>query len=916
MQDGRGTSTDTALRAHDVTRGYRLDIFDAELGVWRSLHARRVTYAKGEAPLIEPVLDEGSHHPSATGPAVAAGAEPAANAPIFLHESFVRWDGWSLSAPRPGRSLGVDPSGPDPNRPETMPQPHQQRPADPGRAADRDQCAAAQPAAAAVRAHATGCGSGPSIWPATDWISPTADALWQRPSVTLPATGQQVAPSALAGAEIRFARFEPVPPPAIIQRNPERQSAHRLVLRTRTDDPAAAVTSAECLLYAPKGTVELAEWHGKFDAAIGSGDAARIRASYDVAARESGVLPDAGADELPYLPDPLAIGVAIAGGPAVAPGNTPAIEWRGTSWDRPRPITLRLVVNDLHFPPPPDIDQDASLITIKLDPAVRAQLRLSSLIPDGTPFGLMDWLGEDAVGAELSEDTQRQLRRAIDDSRHVMFTPWEDLELVHAVQRPREAPDLEPAETPSPRKPGDTVFKPNCTLIREPLSTETLTLEAGWTDIVDDPAVRFEPPAAGAPMPWLRPVSSVVGSTTLDVPALINGVVPLIPRTDLYFGGSTMPALQFSDTRHREVSCTVTGVSRFAGEFPELASRPDAFTRTGTSATSIAQSTARPPAPVVADVVPLVSTGPVSVSVGHIDRERGWLRIWLERPWFVSGAGEMLGVVLSDRTPTGPADPMYEYVSLAGRDAAHGTVFINGVRPDDVVNPVAVERGVILPECLARLGGQAQPVSVAQFVPEFDFVSQRWYADVRIDHFGYFPMVRLAVVRYQPTSVANDDPTLSAHHYFVSPVVLLDPIPLFPDRRLTVKKVIKPDHVLLELEFGGTTYTELMTLSGEPTRKAPALSRVTARPQSRFPIELAGGGEHWLNGPEIRLKRDDPSKPWRLHLENDKLRELGPDVERILVVEEDHVPADPAVPSDDEYAARTVFAAVVEGPFF
>jgi hypothetical protein len=71
-----------------------------------------------------------------------------------------------------------------------------------------------------------------------------------------------------------------------------------------------------------------------------------------------------------------------------------------------------------------------------------------------------------------------------------------------------------------------------------------------------------------------------------------------------------------------------------------------------------------------------------------------------------------------------------------------------------------------------------------------------------------------------------------------------------------------------------------------------------------------------MNGPEIRFKRDDPSKPWRLQLEDDQLRELGPDVERILVVEEDHVPADPAVPGDDEYAARTVFAAVVEGPFF
>ena len=276
----------------------------------------------------------------------------------------------------------------------------------------------------------------------------------------------------------------------------------------------------------------------------------------------------------------------------------------------------------------------------------------------------------------------------------------------------------------------------------------------------------------------------------------------------------------------------------------------------------------------------------------------------------------MLGVVLSDRTPTGPADPMYEYVSLAGRDAAHGTVFINGVHPDDLVSPVAIERGVILPECLARLGGQAEPVSVAQYVPEFDFVSQRWYADVQINLFGYFPMVRLAVVRYQPTSVANNDFELSTHHYFVSPVVLVDPIPLFPGRRLTVKKVIKPTHVLLELELVGTTYTELMTLTGESTRKAPALSRVVARPQTRFPIELAGGGEHWLNGPEIRLKRDDPSKPWRLHLENDELRALGPEVERILVVEEDHVQADPAVPGDSEFAARTVFAAVVQGPFF
>ena len=914
VQGDRGASPDTALQAHDVTRGYRLDVLDADLGAWRSLHGRRVTYAKDDQPLIDPVLDEGSHHPSATGPAVPAGTEPAADAPIFLHESFVRWDGWSLSAPRPGRSLGVDPSGPDPGRPETMPQYTTNDPL--SQAGIRIETSVRPRSLPRLRFGHSYQVRVRTVDLAGNGLDLTAaDALWQRPVVTL-AGGQQVAPSVLASQQVRFARYEPVPPPVVIQRTPEAQSALRLVLRTHTDDPAGAVTSAECLLYAPKGTVELAEWHGMFDDAIASGNPARVRASYDVASRESGVLPDAGADELPYLPDPLAIGVALAGGPGVAPGETPAIEWRGASWDRPRPITLRLAVDDLHFQPPPDIDQGGSLITVKLDPARRAELRLSSLIPDGTPFGLMDWLGEDAVGAELSEDTQRQLRRAIDDSRHVMFTPWEDLELVHAVQRPLAAPDLQASETVRGRRPGDTVFRPDCTLIREPMSTVTLTLSATWTDIVDDPAVRYDPPAAGAPMPWLRQVSTVVGSTSLDIPDLVGGVVPLLPRTDAYFGGSTMPALQFSDTRHREVTCTATGLSRFAGEFPELADQPEAFTRVGGSAPSTAQSTARPPAPVVSDVVPLVSTGPVSVATGQVEREDGWVRIWLERPWFVSGAGEMLGVVLLDRTPTGPADPMYDYVSLAGRDAAHGTVFINGLHPDDLVDPVAVERGVILPECLSRLGDRAEPVAVAQVVPEFDFARQRWYADVRLSVFGYFPMVRLAVVRYQPTSVATPDPALSAHHYFVSPVTVLDPIPVFPGRRLTVRKVIKPNHVLLELELSGTTYTEVQTLTGESTKKAAALSQVTARAQSRLPVELAGGGEHWLNAEPIRLKRDDPTKPWRLHLEDDTLRALGPETERILVVEEDQVPADPAVPGSSEWASRTVFAAVVEGPFF
>ena len=187
----------------------------------------------------------------------------------------------------------------------------------------------------------------------------------------------------------------------------------------------------------------------------------------------------------------------------------------------------------------------------------------------------MDWLGEDAVNSELDEDTRRRLRRAIDDSRHVMFTPWEEIEVVHAVQRPLAPPDLQ-SEPEVARKPGDTDFQPNSTLVREPLSTGTIQLNASWTDVVDDQAVRFEAPADGAPMPWLRPVSTIVGSTALDEPELPGGVVPVMPRTDLYFPGSAMPRLQFSDTRRRTVTLTAVAMSRFADEFPELAGRAGA----------------------------------------------------------------------------------------------------------------------------------------------------------------------------------------------------------------------------------------------------------------------------------------------------------------------------------------------------
>ena len=77
-------------------------------------------------------------------------------------------------------------------------------------------------------------------------------------------------------------------------------------------------------LAAPTTSVQLAEWHAMFDAAIGLGAAqGDIDEQFDIAARESGSLPAAGAGRLrSFNPDPAATPTDLTtlekGGPAAA----------------------------------------------------------------------------------------------------------------------------------------------------------------------------------------------------------------------------------------------------------------------------------------------------------------------------------------------------------------------------------------------------------------------------------------------------------------------------------------------------------------------------------------------------------------------------------------------------------------------
>ena len=97
-----------------------------------------------------------------------------------------------------------------------------------------------------------------------------------------------------------------------------------------------------------------------------------------------------------------------------------------------------------------------------------------------------------------------------------------------------------------------------------------------------------------------------------------------------------------------------------------------------------------------------------------------------------------------------------------------------------------------------------------------------------------------------------------------------------------------------------------------PGRAGPlslGLATVTARCQRRIHLPVTGTGDDWTTVKTFAFVRSEGT--WTFSA---PLTELA-DIDRILVVEEDHAPYDPAVPQPTALAARVVYAEVIPGPF-
>jgi len=424
------------------------------------------------------------------------------------------------------------------------------------------------------------------------------------------------------------------------------------------------------------------------------------------------------------------------------------------------------------------------------------------------------------------------LQRAVEGG-HWMLTPPHLLTLVHAVQQPIGHPkftgaavhheqledDHDALQTTPGRGQTDPTELAALTAWRRlnsneayllgalkihGASTARIDLLAAWDDPVDDVSQpKWTVNHHTAPVDDL-PLARLVDGY-LDAPDAPGALNP--PRHVGYYDSEhdqilfvrandnttwedysfedAAPRHLLNDTRHHVVTYTATASSRYREYFdPNL--DPSAFIRTSKPMTIDVPASARPLAPDIVYVVPTFGwERQTDTNLKRSVRFGGGLRVYLNRPWFSSGDGELLGVALwsyangsldqSTRDKFKPfftqwgMDPIWQSDNLAGAPEVY-----NFPDADDSEYDLSLE------EASARLpDGSPGRISVAGFAPRFDEERKLWYADLTIDlpSETYMPFVRLALVRYQPHALADAK---------VSRVVLADFAQLTADRSALV----------------------------------------------------------------------------------------------------------------------------------
>jgi len=781
------------IYAEDQCIGYHIDVLhlsDLSGGTWRSLFERQ-TDANGYQFLHDPTLnltpdpDEGwtqtilvteidEQFPS---------PNPDQDFPIQpyalrrLDDQLYRWDGWSGAVRPPGSALDgtsgdVAETGPD--VPDTN--------------------AWVQFAANYV------------VVPGTLPRLRFGETYQMRARcVDLAGNAMDLAAKSPAGTETKpetFGRLEPIAAPFVVRRAPRPvpgvgDEAVSVVLLSDYDIDDSKVEGQERLMFPGAVGQELCELH---DVPNGGADPASYAVLADRSARapadQWSVDPVSGEpvaegntrQNVAYLSDPFIERLRayhygefqeyLAGltgvWPAVTSSRLEVVAGAGSTEVNPDPTTeLRFYV------------EKADILPVDLSYA--------------PPVGEIDKFG---LWHRISGADPDALRTTIERGGHWMFSARRPIRLIHAVRRPLLAPRVETwSHTRQNDSTGITI---TTTLQAERRSTGRVTLRARWTDLVDDVSQPGPAPRDGAA--WLGRFT-----TPRDVNSLqytIDGHRAELGDTKRHAATIDVEAFSsfssyFTEERVVEVErapivvdergfAKGTVVVRYGKEAAEaklgidynIDENSGTLKRTRNSALKLGSdvtvryvplpvsrtsdefapfevvfpNTATPPRPLVESVIPAFARA--RSKADHVTHDGRVVRVYLKRPWNLTGDGEALAVLV-ERSP-GPVSN----ATRLGRDP-----IVTGA---SALPPVSVGA---LTNAYATVENYDGVHDLAMHTVVYDEASGRWFADIAVDTDVYRPFLQLVIARYQADSIPG-------RH--LGPPVTLEPSRLGVSRSVTL----------------------------------------------------------------------------------------------------------------------------------
>jgi hypothetical protein len=532
---------------------------------------------------------------------------------------------------------------------------------------------------------------------------------------------------------------------------------------------------------------------------------------------------------VPYLPDPISRGAALLF--LDADGNKLKLNGldnplkvpfypAGSKWPKQDLFLLKLTDGGSASQPSYFFVFGGNELDIALPKGQTVKVRISSYIDPGDipSMGILQWVANSLSPKEISSLVDMST-----NGQFWMVTPYRDVTLVHAVQQPTMAPSfnsLTQAATktipPIPlRRPGNTFAVLEGVIGFDGQSTARLDVLAAWQDVFDDPA--FPLPNDGKLYDDLK-----IAGPPLNRTAHVFEVSKLDPMwTDVEFSRfSNMPGQfpsppqqkqEFGDTRFREVRYTIAATTRYSEYLPLHTKNNDGIQDTSTQHYGISDeivrygqddidsfadftkpwptewtlripSSARPDKPKILYVVPtfrwLHFHGSRKARSLHSRKFGGGLRVYMDRPWYSSGDGELLGVVIwippaGHQLDLVPPDNLAPLVTNWGMDPLWISGIVNRVKINNFRNMSSNAAPATV-----HLAETGNPVIVAPYDVLFDPERRLWYADIQFESVsGYFPFIRLALARYQPNSLFGVE---------LSPVVLADYAQITPSRDLSV----------------------------------------------------------------------------------------------------------------------------------